>query len=1507
VSVTTVTANNTSFYVSGGTLRPDAPSYVERQADRDLSEGLRRGEFCYVLTSRQMGKSSLMVRTAQGLKRSGAAVVVLDLTAVGQNLTPEQWYGGMLNRLGNQLGLEDELEAFWWEHEWLSPVQRFFTAIRNVVLTAIQAEPDSEPVPGTGSNPARKQLVIFVDEIDVTRSLPFSTDEFFGAIRECCNRRTAESAFNGLTFCLLGVATPSELMRDARRTPFNIGRRIELSDFTSEEARPLARGLDAFDLPHAERLLERILYWTAGHPYLTQRLCQSVADAVAAGPETFTDQGAGESFPVVISSQAKIDHFCEQRFLSARARETDDNLIFVRERILRDKGDIVGRLRLYGEIIAGKPVLDQAEDPLVAGLRLSGLIQVAQGLLYSRNRIYGQVYNLNWVVEKLEMQRLKADDSAVAEALMVLRPLVAQPPPERHTGQLKQVTVVALRFAGYPEWTRQSRDEKGRRERLGLRERLTKVINEQGGLFIDQSLDLGFAVFGASATREDEAEMALRSALAMQAEARDFQEQLVAAPELDLDLRIAVHTGAMALGEGGKITPRVDQHETWQQARNLLDRALPGTVLISHSTYRQLPDIFEISPGTAASGGDGTASAPVYLVRRLKPRSAHFGRRSIEGIETRMVGRESELRRLDELLGNVLEEPEPQTITVVGEAGIGKSRLLSEFYQQIEPQRSRLSILRGRASEGMADMAYAVFRDAFSFRFDIQDSDRPAVARQKLEQGFIDLLAAGRRLSAAEVLDATRQAHFIGQLLGLDFSASPHLRGIQKDGRQIRDRAFQYLAQFFQRTSQMTEGPIRATVLSLEDLHWADEGSLDLIDYLGRACPGTPMLILCLARPSLFERRPSWGEGEAAHARLIMTPLSKRDCRQLVEEILAKVPQVPAAVREWVAAGSEGNPFYLEELVKMLIDLRVIVPEAGQWSIDLSRLPVLQVPPSLAGLLQARLDHLSAADRVLLQRASVMGRVFWDRALETFGKTDRPPKSPSLATEESLERLRRKELIFRRESSSFAGAREYVFRHALLRAVVYQTILPEDRKGYHAQAATWLMDESGERVSEFAAVVAGHFEGAGNALATAEWYGRAGHQARAAWSPQLAIGYYQKALVDQRPSDHRGAWYAGLGECLAAQAQFAEAERVYRQMLALAQPGDAEAAARAWNGLAFVYERQGANRASIEAATQSIDLVRDAGENAPAQTLLARALFLKGWAYYRLGDAAEVLAWGEQALALSSKLEIGNEKVNSLKLIACGHLLLGRHQQASRFFEEALELAQTLNDRRNVGAMWSNLGETARMRGDYRAAIGYYEKAIGVAREIGSVESELLYLSNLGGARTGLGTVNDHTLAEANLQEVIDRNIPHAFLFAETYRFLAEARLGQGKVESALAAAEKALAFAERTENQDHLAAAWRVLGEIAAKFERPNSLQNQSTAMRHDPVECFTRALKIFETMGSSAERARTLRVWAECEQARGHAVVRDKLWREARDIFQQLDMPLEVERMDGPGRGAN
>jgi hypothetical protein len=347
------------------------------------------------------------VRTARSLRKQGHHVAILDLAAVGQQLTLEQWYDGLMVRLGQQLKLEDELDAFWCANDRFGPCQRFFAALRRVALPAlfpvIAEGKRSSAHPTTAadrSSTNRGRLVIFVDELDVVRGLPFSTDEFFAAIRALYNARTEDPLLEQLTFCLLGVATPAELMRDPHTTPFNLGHRIELHDFSREEAAPLAHRLVRESSPHGPdpiQILDRILEWTHGHPYLTQRLCEALAIAR-------THPGATPP------SERLVDQLCRDLLLAPRARETDDNLLYVRERIIRTETNLVSLLELYEQVLNGDVVADDQNNELITQLRLAGIVRPETGRLVVRNRIYEHVFDRAWITAMKPLAELHLPD-----------------------------------------------------------------------------------------------------------------------------------------------------------------------------------------------------------------------------------------------------------------------------------------------------------------------------------------------------------------------------------------------------------------------------------------------------------------------------------------------------------------------------------------------------------------------------------------------------------------------------------------------------------------------------------------------------------------------------------------------------------------------------------------------------------------------------------------------------------------------------------------------------------------------------------------------------------------------------------------------------------------------------------------------------------------------------------------------------------------------------------------
>src|SRR6266542_205381 len=373
---------NAEFFVTGGTMLPDAPSYVERRADRDLREYLLEGKYCYVLTARQMGKSSLTARTAVKLREAGIGAVIVDLAAIGRNLSIDQWYGSVLSWIGRGIELsEAELEKYWQSQSLLGPVQKWLRALREIILPLYP-----------------KQLAVFVDEADYVLDLPFPMDEFFAAIRECYNLRAEDARMRRLTFCLVGVATPFDLIRNKRTTPFNIGQRIELHDFTEIEAAPLAHGLRR-ERELSLSLLKRIMYWTGGHPFLTQRLCQAVAN------------------DGTIRVDSDVDRLCSELFLTRRARETDDNLLFVRESMLHNEEDKAAILDLYAKVRRRKRVTDDSTDPLANTLRLSGITRTQEDCLKVRNRIYERAFDEEWVRDNMPDAELRRQRAAYRRGL----------------------------------------------------------------------------------------------------------------------------------------------------------------------------------------------------------------------------------------------------------------------------------------------------------------------------------------------------------------------------------------------------------------------------------------------------------------------------------------------------------------------------------------------------------------------------------------------------------------------------------------------------------------------------------------------------------------------------------------------------------------------------------------------------------------------------------------------------------------------------------------------------------------------------------------------------------------------------------------------------------------------------------------------------------------------------------------------------------------------------------
>jgi class 3 adenylate cyclase len=642
-----------------------------------------------------------------------------------------------------------------------------------------------------------------------------------------------------------------------------------------------------------------------------------------------------------------------------------------------------------------------------------------------------ELEQLEQAIATLEGQRAILGDAVVDAALAPMREKLIAPQAQATSPEQKrkQVTVLFADVSGFTAMSETLDAEEVTEIMNALWERLDAAITAHVGVIDKHIGDCVMALWGAEAVREDDPECAIRAALEMQAALAAFREER----GVRLAMRIGLNTGLVLLGEVGSTHEFTAMGDTVNLASRLEHAAPVGDILISHDTYRHVRGVFDVLPQAPLAVKGKTEPVQTYIVQRAKPRAFRMGTRGVKGIETRMVGREAELLALQSAFAEAIEGSETRLVTVVGEAGVGKSRLLYEFENWIELRPEQIYFFKGRAAPALQDVPYSIVRDMFAYRFDILESDSAAAALDKFRAGMAGILAPER-------------ADLVGHLIGFDFSASPAVQNL------IGSPDFGTLAKAYLTNYVRALAQGQPMVMFLEDLHWADDSSLDLIEHLVTGIPRARLLLVGLARPALFERRPHWGEGQAAFERLELKLLSKQASRALVDEIMQKVDIIPAALRDLIVEGAEGNPLYVEEMLKMLIEEGVVErgPDAqSAWRVSLERLNQVRVPTTLTGLLQARLDSLPRQEREPLQRAAVVGRLFWDAAVAELADAEREEVGAA------LEAIRARELIFGREHSAFAGTQEYLFKHALLRDVTYETVLLKLRRGYHAQVARW--------------------------------------------------------------------------------------------------------------------------------------------------------------------------------------------------------------------------------------------------------------------------------------------------------------------------------------------------------------------------------------------------------------------------------------------------------------------
>ena len=883
-------------------------------------------------------------------------------------------------------------------------------------------------------------------------------------------------------------------------------------------------------------------------------------------------------------------------------------------------------------------------------------------------------------IAALESQRGLLGDAVVEMAVAPLRarleglraePVAAAAAPQ----QLKQVTVMFVDTVGSTAMSQRLEPEDIHAILDGALERYTARVQHHGGRVLQYTGDGLLAAFGTLDASEDDPERAIRAGLDIVAEAQSHAAEIRQRLGVDgFNARVGIATGPVLLG-GGVDADGSIRGATVNMAARMEQTAPPGGLRIHHHTYRHVRGVFRVTeePPLVVKG----SSEPVatYLVHGTKPRAFRVATRGIEGVETRMVAREAELAQLQDAYRRLQAGSRFTVITVVGDAGVGKSRLLYEFENWAEAQPENFCLFRGRAEPRTQQQPFGLLRYVLAWRLQINDDDDADSARRKLVDGVAPLFET----------DGEVQAHLLGQLIGLDFSDSPHVRGIAGDARQLRNRAFHAATMVLERMARHFKAP---PLLLLDDLHWADDGSLDFIDHLAQVHRDQPTLVMCLTRDTLFERRPDFPQLVAEQERIELQPLDKRASRELAGVLLQRLDPVPVALRELITGGAEGNPFYMEELVRMLIDDGAIRTGAEHWELVPEKLLAAHVPPTLTGVLQARLDGLPAAEKLALQRASVIGFVFWDRALAAVD-----PASPA-----ALGPLVRRGLVVPRDHASLEGQKEYAFKHLILHQVTYESLLKRSRREYHGQVAEWFVQLGGDRSTEVLGLAAEHFERAGSTARALDHYTRAAEDAAARYANDAMLGFVERGLALADTGDHVMRWR-----------------------------------------LLTVRERHRLNegdRAAHQADLDALAAIADALDDDQRRIAVAlrRAAALRSAGDYVAAEAA-----GRQGLLLAQPLSASPHAVSLHHSLADSLIGQGRYDDARKVSEDGLLLARERGDLENESKLINALGLIAMEQGDLTRAAEHFEHGLRMVRETGNRADEGLRLSNLGSVYPRLG------------------------------------------------------------------------------------------------------------------------------------------------------------------------
>jgi class 3 adenylate cyclase/tetratricopeptide (TPR) repeat protein len=894
------------------------------------------------------------------------------------------------------------------------------------------------------------------------------------------------------------------------------------------------------------------------------------------------------------------------------------------------------------------------------------------------------------------------DNPDIAKFCMVC----ATPLDQQTEPSVEERKVVSVLFVDLVGFTARSHDADPEDVRAALApyHRLLKTEIERFGGTVEKFIgDAVMAVFGAPVAHEDDAERGVRAALRITEAIAELNE---ATPNLDLSIRAAVNTGEglVTLGARPQAGEGMVTGDVVNTASRLQGIAPVGGVAVGEVTYRTTKDFISYEPLDPVTVKGKPEPVPVW--RAVSARS-RFGVDVDMAPKTPFIGRDFDFATLKTTYQRTIREASVQLVTITGEPGVGKTRLLAEFSSFIDAQEEIVYWRQGRSLPYGEGITFWALGEIIKAQAGILESDSPETALDKV-QGSVD----------AVVDETDERAWFVarlGPLVGAKAS--------QSGGGVEKEESFTAWRRFLEAIA--SRSPL---VLVFEDLHWADAAMLEFIDHLVEWSTGVPMLVACTARPELYETHQGWGGGKRNSNTVSLSPLSDSETAQLISGLLSQAV-LPAEVHSALLERAGGNPLYAEEFIRMLSDRGILQRKGRVLTIDPDA--DITMPDNVQALIAARLDTLPLERKALLHDASVAGKVFWSGAVAALGKRD------DQEVREGLHELARKELVRPARTSSMKGQQEYSFWHGLVRDVAYGQIPRAMRSRKHRGMAEWIEGIAGDRVSDHADLLAHHYreafelaQASGDTAQLPVLRRRVQRFLLLAADRALALdvakarAYYQEALDSLSPDDPaRGQVLYKLGKASHHSGELAHGEALYQEAVAvLVANGDVRSAAEALGGLGEVAWRLGrgweAVFAPLERALQLLSDDEPCSELARIYAELAIHTYLVKSLY------DESLHYAAQALSLAHRLNDTAVEVVALGYRAAARVGLGDTHGIDDL-RESIRIGLDAGLSAETATSYTNLAEALAVHEGPKAAFVVADEALQFCRSRGLMDQEM--------------------------------------------------------------------------------------------------------------------------------------------------------------------------------------